>query len=150
MSGPLTSDLITDIHNHGGRKEEEMRKVNQKATKILEKLTAGLGVGEGRKIDNTDGTYMAVHVDRLSKDFYSVAHYYEQNGDLMADPDVVYWKDDEGAWRPTEYTQHGLGLRRQVLWVEDGKASKWNRYWFNDLCVFTGTWMANIKSQQGL
>jgi hypothetical protein len=109
----------------------KLRPVNKQAGKILEKLTKGLEYATSRKIDNTEGTFMAVHVDRIGDDLYSVAHYYQQNGDMMADPDVVFWRRPDG-WFPVEITV------------------KWNPRAYNDCKIFCGTWMQNIKQQQGL
>jgi hypothetical protein len=76
-----------------------MRTLPKAASQVLDALTAGLQVGQSRKVDNSGGTYMAVHVDRLSERRYSLAHYYEQNGDLVCDPDGVFLKTDAG-WLP--------------------------------------------------
>jgi hypothetical protein len=127
----------------------KLRPVNKQAGKILEKLTKGLEYATSRKIDNTEGTFMAVHVDRIGDDLYSVAHYYQQNGDMMADPDVVFWRRPDG-WFPVEITQHGLGRYSRLLWVEKGEVVKWNPRAYNDCKIFCGTWMQNIKQQQGL
>ena len=35
--------------------------------------------------------YMPLVIEKTGKNLVSVAHYYEQNGDLIADPDVVCW-----------------------------------------------------------
>src|SRR5258708_2338556 len=60
----------------------------------------------------------------------SVAHYFEQNGDLMADPDLVFevnpnedgplsWK--AGEWSPVSFTQHSTGTYQEAVLVRDGK-----------------------------
>lgn len=36
----------------------------------------------------------------------SVAHYYTQLGDLMADPEIVFTVDHAGMWTPVRYVQH--------------------------------------------
>lgn len=123
--------------------------VNKKAAAVLEKLTQGLEYAKGRKIDNCDGVFMAVHVDRIGDDLYSVAHYGKQNGDLMADPDVVFWRRDDG-WFPVEITQHYLGRYERLLWVEKGEVVQWKPRSYRDVKVFCGTWMENIRHQQRL
>lgn len=127
----------------------QLRPVNKQAAAILSKLTEGLEYGDSRTIDNTNGTFMPVHIDRLGQDLYSVAHYGEQNGDLMADPDVVFWRRSDG-WYPVESTQDYLGLYRKVLWIEKGEVAQWKPNAYRDLRIFCGTWMTNIKTQQGL
>ena len=66
-----------------------------KAEAIFRKLTEGLvKVGDHRKINNAPGSFMAVSIEIIGRSglgpLVSVAHYYEQNGDLMRDPDVVF------------------------------------------------------------
>ena len=127
----------------------KLKPVNKQAAKVLEALTKGLEYAEGRKIDNSEGIYMPVHVERVGSDLFSVAHYGEQNGDLMADPDVVFWKRIDG-WFPVEITQHYLGRYQRLLWVEKGEVVKWNPRGYRDVKIFCGTWMQNVKQQQGL
>ena len=72
-----------------------MKNLNQKATKVFMLLVDGLKEpGDAKKIDNTNGAFMTVHVELIHQNehgrHYSIAHYYEQNGDLMRDPDVVF------------------------------------------------------------
>ena len=43
----------------------------------------------------------------------SVAHYYEQNGDLMADPDIALEVAD-GVWSPVEFQQASRGFHKSV------------------------------------
>lgn len=126
-----------------------MRTISKTAAKTLEALTANLAVGEGRKIDNSEGSFMAVYVNRLSERTFSVSHYYEQNGDLCPDPDMVFVKvPHTGAWLPISITQwcgHRVALE---LDANDGITGFRPRA-LADMVSFTGTWMDNIKRQQG-
>ena len=66
-----------------------MRTLDKKAAEILR----GLRVLQTAKIDNSDGTYMPVHIeliDRTEKYTHiSLAHYGQQNGDAMRDPEMI-------------------------------------------------------------
>lgn len=127
-----------------------MKKINKNASKILDTLTAGLGPGDGRKVDNANGRYMAVHVNNLGGSLFSVAHYFVQNGDMMADPDVVFFRGDDGSWFPVETTMHALGyFRRFVVLDRHGMPERIDRAGQRDLATFCGTWLQNIKEQQG-
>ena len=46
------------------------------------------------KIDNSDGTYMPVYLELIGRidkyDFFSLAHYGQQNGDAMRDPEMLF------------------------------------------------------------
>lgn len=39
-------------------------------------------------------------VERITTGCISVAHYFELNGDLVAEPDIVFFVDFSGAWFP--------------------------------------------------
>jgi len=46
-----------------------------------------------------------------------VGHYFIQNGDLMADPEIVF---DYATWTPLELTQHPVGVYRSKFHYRDG------------------------------
>lgn len=126
-----------------------LKPVSATAQRVLETLIAGLDVHQSRKIDNSRGTFMAVHVERVGEDFFSIAHYFEQNGDLMADPDIVFWRDG-GRFYPVEYTQHALGIYQRLVTFENGRPVRFMTRQQADAATFTTTWMRNIKQQQRL
>jgi hypothetical protein len=126
-----------------------MKPVSATAQRVLEKLIDGLDVGQSRKIDNASGTFMAVHVERVGEDFFSVAHYFVQQGDMMADPDVVFWRTG-GRFYPVEYTQHSLGIYQHLVTFENGRPVRFMARQQADVASFTTTWMRNIKQQQEL
>lgn len=49
---------------------------------------------------------MPLVIEKIGERQVSVAHYYTQMGDLMADPDIVFHVSRTGKWVPIEYTQH--------------------------------------------
>ena len=119
--------------------------ISKTAQATLEALLGNMQPGESRKIDNTGATFMPVHVEYLSADRVSVAHYYEQNGDMMADPDMEFWR-----FYPINFTMHGMGVYRECIeFGRDGKPADVDRNGSRELCSFTATWMANIRDQQG-
>lgn len=102
-----------------------MRPLNQARSRILETLTRGLNDEQNhRRIDNAPGSFMAVVVEKIGPARYSVAHYYKQNGDLVADPDLEFV-------------------------VQDGRIVTYKRKAYADLRSFAGTLLTNIKRQQG-
>jgi hypothetical protein len=113
---------------------------------VLDALTAGLEIGEARKVGN--GPYMPVHVDRLSHATYSLAHYFQQNGDLVCDPDGVFLRTAQG-WLPVSL-QLCTGAYTRALELDDGdKPCKWNPAAYRELSSFAAMWLRNIKEQQG-
>ena len=75
-----------------------MFRCNQATAAVLDILTARLEPGESRKIDNSNGLFMPVYVEALGSNRFSVAHYYTQNGDMVADPDGEFFKTARGTW----------------------------------------------------
>ena len=130
-----------------------MKKLNKTAERIFRKLIAGLN-GDARKIDNGGACIMAVHVEQIRTvdlgPIYSVAHYYEQNGDLLCDPDMTFLvaSTDNGVY-PITFEQGGVTYQEAVEW--DGDQIKGVRPKRQaDMTQFANTWMRNIKEQQGL
>lgn len=125
--------------------------VNQNAQRVLERLTRDLDIGAARKLDNGGAGVMAVHVNRLTTHTYSVTHYYTRNGDRMADPDMVFWRGDDGRFLPVSFQQDSLGLYQQAVYFgADGKPESFQKRLCRQLATFAGTWMRNILQQQKL
>jgi len=129
-----------------------MQALNEKAEAIFRKLTEGMvKVGDHRKWDNASGTVMAACVEIIGRTglgpLVSVAHYYEQNGDLMRDPDVVFVIGADQHVYPISYRQDGLGIDQEAAVVEDGQW-KVRTKMQADLAKFASQWMRNIAEQQ--
>ncbi len=94
---------------------------------------------------------MPLHVIMRSERVVSLAHFYEQNGDLMADPEMDFWFGPDGRWYPVSYRLDGLGVRQQA--AEFNGAGEVARYALRmqaDQTKFANMWMRNIKQQQNL
>lgn len=91
-------------------------------------------------------TYQPLVIERHGE-LISVAHYYEQNGDLMADPEVTFVVARNNYVFPISFRQDNLGIDRVYVRWEDGKIY-WNLEMQNDLASFCDEWMENIKQQQ--
>jgi len=76
----------------------------------------------------------------------SVAHYYLQQGDLMADPDLTIEVLTEGDWSPVAYQQDNLGIYQEAVSLDGGKMVERRRL-VNDLLAFMRVWDENIKEQ---
>ena len=132
-----------------------MKAINKTAQKIFDKLVALIPKGETVVKVDTDGTFMAVHVEKLYRshlgDVYSVAHYFNQMGDMCCDPDMTFVVGYDGRAYPLSFEmQGGFGARYEasVKLTEDS----WQiapRLQAQH-AVFAGQWFKNIKSQQGL
>lgn len=146
-SGTLLGD-----HVRAGMGRNRVRVLRQRVAKVLDLLTGDLAPGEARSIDNSGGAFMPVHVEHLQRtplgSIYSVAHYYEQHGDLIADPDMTFLRTTAAEWIPLTY-QDSFGYRRGVEVEPDGSVRIWPREHASQL-RFAAMWMRNLRDQQGL
>lgn len=126
-----------------------MNTLGKAAGKVLDALTAGLEVGDARRIDVSGGVYMVVHVDRLSDRTFSVAHYFSQNGDLVADPDGVFLRGEGGEWLPVSL-QLCTGHYTAALELDaNDKPTGVRQRALRELVSFGRMWLRNIAQQQG-
>jgi hypothetical protein len=134
-------------------KQQGLRHANPPARRVLEKLVEGLDeFGAHKRIDNAKGAYMAVSVERVEETPYgpifSVAHYFEQNSDLVPDPDVTFLRAADGDFYPLSY-QDARTYRLAVELGSDGTV-RVDRAQQADLAGFVTNWMRNVRQQQGL
>jgi hypothetical protein len=72
----------------------------------------------------------------------SVAHYFEQNGDLVPDPEVEL---HHPTWTPTAITQ-AIGYRREKFIQRGGQTLVDTRF-HREVTSFLNMWARNIKAQ---
>ena len=130
-----------------------MKHLNDKATAIFRKLTEGLQkVGDHQQWNN-DSSFMAACVEIIGRSglgpLVSIAHYYQQNGDMMRDPDVVFLIGADQHVYPISYRQDGLGVNQEAAFVEEGQWRVRTKMQA-DICSFCNQWMRNINEQQQL
>lgn len=129
--------------------------LNQTAKKIMLKILAVLQENSSthKKFDASDGVYMPLTVEiigetKMGREI-SLVHYYEQNGDLMADPEMIFL-ESEGEFYPAYYKQDGLGLEKYSIKYDREKMIGYNRALQKDQTQFANMWLKNIKEQQEL
>ncbi|MFA6102631.1 MAG: hypothetical protein WCV67_05975 [Victivallaceae bacterium] len=130
-----------------------MHSINEHSTKVFKHLLVLMPEGH-LKLDNTAGTFMPVIVEQLSahsgfEAVYSVSHYGEQNGDLMADPDMTFGLK-EGNFYPLSFRNDYVGVDQYVISDQEGAESKVNLKLQHELTEFANMWFKNIAGQQGL
>ena len=135
-----------------------MKKINKKAAKVFNKILQLLGKEDALKINNNPD-YMYVCIDKLMSDVefspgnkfdvYSLAHYYESNGDLVCDPDMTFAvsQNSTNFIYPMSY-QDSMTCRQSI--VEIDGIWKVNVKEQADEAIFAGTWLINIGLQQRL
>jgi len=136
-----------------------MRTINKRAAVVFNSMIKRLDQKSSIKIDNSRGAFMPVHLEKIETDvnlagrpvdIYSLSHYYEQNGDLIPDPDMTFAVskvDSAYIWPLT--IQNQFGYKRGIYRAENG-AWKINASEQADQAVFAGMWLKNIKQQQDL
>ena len=132
-----------------------MRAINQKATAVFKQMTEDMTtVCSHRRIDNSNGTFMAAVVECINKCdwglIFSIAHYYDQNGDRCSDPEMTFLQGADGNIYPLSFQQGGMIYQESVIFGDDGNPAKINQRLQKDHAVFAGQWFENIKYQQGL
>lgn len=113
------------------------------------------GPREGPKPPDSQPGYMDLCIEALGyndhegRPVYSVAHYGEQNGDLMRDPDVTMGVDREtGTVEPLTYQNDYIGRYWEVYKdFVDGKPTKYYPAMKKDLAAMVTAWAKNIKAQ---
>lgn len=127
-----------------------MKTLDRKAAEIFCALLAL----QTTKIDNSDGTYMPVYLELIGRidkyDFFSLAHYGQQNGDAMRDPEMIFALHKESQqFIPYYYRNDYMGMEQySVRWTEEGVLL--NRRLQADHTVFANQWLRNIATQQHL
>ncbi|UOE51315.1 hypothetical protein MTO98_09515 [Mucilaginibacter sp. SMC90] len=141
-----------------------MEFLNKSATIIFIKLIDSLKDGEHRKIENKP--FMPLTIEHIGKgintpwgtaNLYSLCHYYEQNGDLMQDPEVCFIVTDERNGFTADYEkvkvapylfrQANLGFYEECVRMLNGSLTTFHRKKQLDHTEFANDWLINIQSQ---
>ena len=124
-----------------------MHALNAASKLIIEKLITLLDDGY-LKLDNVPGTYMPLVMEKVTDEpgftaVYSLAHYGEQSGDLMADPEMTFG-ESEHEFYPLSFRNDYVGVYQNVF------AEKVNIKLQHELVEFANKWLHEITCQQKL
>lgn len=93
---------------------------------------------------------MPLVIEKIGEHLISVAHYYTQNGDMMADPDIVFFTGYH-EWMPIQITQTPLGFTNVAELSPDGTSIKSFRPQAQaELATFCREWADNLQAQNWL
>jgi hypothetical protein len=127
-------------------------KISSQGEAVMDTLTEGMTVSDHKKIDNAEGTFMALHVECIGEcnlgPIFSLAHYYTQHGDLMRDPEMLFIQAEDGGYYPVEIWQDPVNSQGVGVLIEDGKAVSIDETEQADMTVFAEVWLKNIREQQ--
>ena len=132
-----------------------MKQLNKKASQIFNQLVRIMDDQDHVKIDKTNETFMPVVLERLAEteihghkvDVFSLAHYFEQNGDLVPDPDMVFFRFVDYPEKILPGTFQNQMSYKEAIWL-DGDRWKYNPKEQADQVSFANMWLKNIKHQQ--
>ena len=107
------------------------------------------------KIDNSDGSFMSVILEVIFEDekikIISLAHYYLQEGDLLADPEMCFiYNKEQGVYWPSYFKQDSIGMEEESIEIEHGEIKSINLIVQKEHTIFANVWLKNIKYQQNL
>lgn len=88
--------------------------------------------------------YMPLVIER-HKSSVTITHYYQQNGDLIADPDMEFQIANDKEWHPVAL-QLWNGAYYRARWSENGKEYI-NPKQIKEQLSFARMWAKNIKAQ---
>ena len=88
-------------------------------------------------------SFMPLVIESIGRNTYAITHYFEQNGDLLPDPDIEFYLQDDGLYPlaiqdPLHYARVGS--------VESGKLNI-DKSDMVDLINFCDFWFTNLKNQ---
>lgn len=121
--------------------------------RIFNKLISQLGEDGHIKIDNCEGVFMPIVVEKLGENkhgtIYSLTHYGEQNGDAMKDPDMTFLVRPYGIM-PMSFQQDYIPIYQVSAEVGEDGYLRYKPKLLNEHVTFANMWLRNIKAQQGL
>lgn len=126
-----------------------MKPLNKTAAKTFMKIIEDLETH--KTIDNKSG-FMPLHVEKLYTDeigaFYSFAHYYMQNGDMMKDPDMEFVVTKTGQVFPKMFQMDAPPIYEESIFFDE----KWKvkPALQKQHASFANMWLKNIKAQQNI
>lgn len=132
--------------------ERLLKAVDETAGEILDLLTVH-GTASYKKVHNAK-SFMAVTVENIGSYYiwtlFSAAHYWEQNGDLMRDPEMIFIRAKDGRYFPASFRQDPFINQESIYLDPDDGKLKVNRQLQANHAEFANVWLKNIKNQQRL
>ncbi len=140
-----------------------MYSINKQATKVFATLLNKLQDKDYLKLQSEG--FMPLTIEKIAtgiettsgKAFLiSMVHYYEQNGDLMRDPEMVFIvidkrqhaKDFENLFvYPQMYQQDNLGIYEESVCIEGNRLTTFIARWQRGHADFANHWLHNINIQ---
>ncbi|GHU01342.1 hypothetical protein FACS1894147_01000 [Spirochaetia bacterium] len=127
-----------------------MKTVNQYSQKILNQLWELAASNDHHyKLDKAPNIYMPLTIEIIEKNQLSLCHYGEQNGDLMRDPEMVFYKNQTAEFSPIYFRNDYLGVEEFSVRI-DGGSFACDEALQKEHTEFADMWIKNIGIQQEL
>ena len=131
-----------------------MKQLSEEATNILTQMI-DMMKGWCIKMDNSDGACKPVFISFNYEDsdskIFVVGHYYSEEGEIMADPEMHFLYDVRvGSFFPIYYRHDSLDVEQSSVIIVDGLILKVNQALQVDHTDFANNWLRNIRYQQNL
>jgi len=136
---------------------QNIKPLSPKAYKIFKVMADAARTDEEQaiKIDNTTD-FMPVCVEIIyninaHEEHVSIAHYGQENGDLMRDPEIIFYHDrNEGKAYAMNYrNDYFNSWEVSIKEGDDGRPAMVNQIRQRQHTEFAELWLNNIKKQQG-
>ena len=127
-----------------------MNNIDEKSKLVLDKLWEFAIQNNGHYKLNNDDTYIPLTIEILDNNQISICHYGEQNGDLMRDPEMVFWKDEIGNYFPFYFRNDYVGIEEFSGEVIENKLVISNEEQQIDQVEFSNIWLETIEYQQDI
>jgi len=125
-----------------------MFKVNNKSKFILDKLWK-LAIQNKRYFKlNNNSTFIPLTIEIIENTVISLCHYGEMNGDLMREPEMLFWKNKYGDYFPFYYRNDYVCFEQFVGQVLKNELTVYHKKQQEEQVEFADTWMLNIDYQQ--
>jgi hypothetical protein len=139
-----------------------MTQINPQATQVFLQLIAKLDTAGRVKLESEQFLPLLLErMYRLRGDvrpvLYSLYHYYEQNGNLMLEPEMCFLLWDlrktpaDGIERvivrPQMYQQDNIGLYEESAYINDRIITGYNWKLIHDHCLIANMWLDIIRHQ---
>lgn len=140
-----------------------MKTLDKNATQIFCRIIEAMNGNRHLKIINEP--FMPLTIERIGEQIitpvgaglpFSLCHYYEQNGDLMQDPEMCFVVVDhrqqdqalqQASIYPYMFRQANLGIYEESIIIENDRLSKRYEKMQAEHALFANQWLKNIKGQ---
>lgn len=138
-----------------------MKALNQNSNRIFCALLDRMDGGQHLKIINEP--FMPLTIERMDVIYWengiliSLCHYYEQNGDLMQDPEMCFVVVDQREQEQTAfekvmivpylYQQANLGIYEESMTFKDNVVNHRDSNMQMQHVIFANQWLKNIEAQ---